>query len=148
MTRAALHHRGALGARVARVAAAAIIIMQTGAASVPAHRVVIDRWESGRVRRETSYRGEVLDGPSRGWYENGAPQFVYNYAGGVSEGRQRQWYPTGQIYTSFIHHEGHESGQQRMWNLDGTIRSNYVIKDGRRFGLLGALGCTGKDTIL
>jgi antitoxin component YwqK of YwqJK toxin-antitoxin module len=130
---------------VSRIAIAALLVMQTGAARVPLHHVVVERWENGRVRRETTYRGDALDGPSRGWYETGEPQFAYNYLGGVSEGIQRQWYTSGQIYTSFHHHEGHEIGQQQMWNPDGTIRSNYVIKDGRRFGLLGALGCTGKD---
>jgi antitoxin component YwqK of YwqJK toxin-antitoxin module len=131
-----------------RIVAAVLLATQTGAVRLPAHRVVVERWDNGRVRRETSYRGDAMDGPSRGWYPNGAPQFVYNYADGAGEGMQRQWYPSGQIYTWFNHHAGHELGQQRMWNADGTIRSNYVIKDGRRYGLLGALGCTGKDAIL
>src|SRR5439155_11394424 len=51
-------------------------------------------------------------------------------------------------WTSFHHHEGHELGQQQMWNPDGTIRSNYVIKDGRRYGLVGAMGCSGKRSSL
>ena len=128
-----------------RLGLVTLMATQTGAARLPEHRTVVDRWPNGRVRRETTFVGDVLDGPSRGWYETGAPQFVYEYRNGVSEGVQRQWYPSGQIYTSFNHRAGHETGRQRMWNPDGTIRSNYVIKDGRRFGLLGALGCTGKD---
>jgi len=126
-----------------RLVAAVLLATQTGAVRLPSHHVVVERWDNGRVRRETTYRGDVLDGPSRGWYRSGVPQFVYNYARGVGEGAQRQWYPTGQLYTWFNHRAGHEVGQQRMWNADGTIRSNYVIKDGRRYGLLGSLGCTG-----
>ena len=127
-----------------RLGIAVLMAMQTGASRLPEHRVVVDRWPNGTVRRETTYIGDVLDGPSRGWYENGAPQFDYAYRDGVSEGEQRQWYPSGQTYTLFHHRAGHEVGQQQMWNPDGTIRSNYVIKGGKRFGLIGALGCTGK----
>ena len=128
-----------------RFAAAVMLASEIGVPRLAPHRFVIERWENGGIKRETAYRGDVLDGPSRGWYENGAPRFVYAYRDGVSEGVQRQWYPSGQLYTSFNHRAGHEVGPQRMWNPDGSIRSNYFIKDGRRFGLLGALGCTGKD---
>jgi antitoxin component YwqK of YwqJK toxin-antitoxin module len=130
---------------VLRLGVASLMAVQTGAARLPEHRVVVDRWPSGAVRRETAYVGEVLDGRSRGWYENGAAKFEYNYRRGVSEGEQREWYPSGQLFTLFHHDAGHEVGQQQMWNGDGTIRSNYVIKDGKRFGLLGAMGCTGKE---
>ena len=128
-----------------RLGVGALMATQTGAARLPEHRMVVERWANGGIRRESTLIGDVLDGPSRGWYEGGAPQFVYFYRRGFSEGEQRQWYPSGQIYTSFNHRAGHEAGQQRMWNPDGTIRSNYVIRDGKRYGLIGALGCTGKD---
>jgi antitoxin component YwqK of YwqJK toxin-antitoxin module len=110
-----------------------------------AHHVAVERYANGQIKREASYRGARLDGVVRGWYENGARKFELRYRNDVSEGEQREWYPTGQIYTVFTHHGGHETGQQRMWNADGTIRSNYVIKNGKRFGLLGAMGCTGKE---
>ena len=114
------------------------------AARTPEVRIVVERYSNGHVRRESTFRGEVLDGPSRGWYESGAPMFAYAYRAGLSEGVQRQWYPTGQALTRFHYSAGHEQGQQQMWNADGTIRSNYVIKGGRRFGLIGSMGCTGK----
>lgn len=120
------------------------IALSAVAAARPETRIETERYPNGAIRRETSYRGNALDGPSRGWYETGAPMFVYNYHNGVSEGVQTQWYPSGKLFTLFHHHDGHELGRQQMWNADGTIRSNYVIKDGRRFGLLGAMGCTGK----
>ena len=63
---------------------------------------------------------------------------------GLGEGVQRQWYPDGRAFTEFEYRAGHEAGRQRMWNPDGTIRSNYVIRDGRRYGLIGAMGCTGR----
>jgi antitoxin component YwqK of YwqJK toxin-antitoxin module len=108
-------------------------------------RIVVERYANGQIKREATYRGEKLDGAVRGWYENGARKFELHYRNDLSEGEQREWYPTGQLYTAFTHQAGHETGQQRMWNADGTIRSNYVIKDGKRYGLLGAMGCTGKE---
>ena len=128
-----------------RLGVGALMATQTGAVRLPEHRTVAERWPNGQLRRESTYVGDVLDGPSRGYYASGARQFIYFYRRGFSEGEQRQWYPSGRIYTSFNHRAGHEVGQQRMWNPDGTIRSNYVIKDGKRFGLIGALGCTGTE---
>ena len=106
--------------------------------------VVVVRYPSGRVQSETRYRNGALDGTSRGWYENGAPRFVLHYANGLSDGEQRRWYPNGQPLTVLHHRAGHEVGWQRMWSRDGAIRSNYVIRGGKRYGLLGAMGCTGK----
>ena len=129
-----------------RWSVAALMVTQTGAARLPEHHTVVEYWPNGIRRRESTYLGNVLDGPSRGWYESGAPQFAYFYRSDLSEGEQRQWYASGKNYTWFNHRAGHEIGQQRMWNADGSIRSNYVIKDGKRFGLIGAVGCTGKET--
>jgi antitoxin component YwqK of YwqJK toxin-antitoxin module len=78
-----------------------------------------------------------------GWYESGAKMYAYHHRDGVRDGVQRQWYESGQLLSEFNYQDGHERGQQRMWNPDGTIRSNYVIRNGKRYGLLGAMGCTG-----
>jgi antitoxin component YwqK of YwqJK toxin-antitoxin module len=155
--------------RLLGLLALALGAIALSAASDPSMRVVVDRYPNGALERVASYRGNELDGAARGWYENGAPEyerryragreegrhrgwyetgapkFLYFYHDGVAEGDQRQWLRTGQALTLFHYRRGHEDGQQQMWNADGTIRSNYVIKDGRRFGLIGSMGCTGKD---
>ena len=154
-------------------ASAGVVALAMAALHVPATdaappNVVVERYASGQVKREASYRKGQLDGVVRGWFENGALEyertyragreegthrgwydtgarrFEYEYRAGVSEGEQRQWYPSGQPYTVFHHAQGHELGQQQMWNPDGSVRSNYVVRDGRRYGLLGAMGCTGR----
>lgn len=106
--------------------------------------VVVERYASGKIRRISEYQNGKLNGTVRGWYESGAPMLRYHYRNDISEGIQQQWYPSGQLYTSFHHHVGHEEGQQQMWNADGSIRSNYIIRNGRRYGLIGAMGCSGK----
>ncbi|HYV96737.1 MAG TPA: hypothetical protein VE967_04690 [Gemmatimonadaceae bacterium] len=154
-----------------RLGTYALLAAAVGALNVAlasGRETVVERYPSGAVMRVAEYRGNVLDGVVRGWYENGAIEysrsyrhgaesgdhfgwyengarkFSYHYASGVTEGVQRQWFPNGHLLTEFHHRAGHEAGQQRMWNADGSIRSNYVIADGRRYGLLGATGCTGR----
>lgn len=102
-------------------------------------------YENGQLKYERTYRNGREDGVHRGWYDDGSRMFEYHYAAGFSDGLQRQWYRSGQILARFHHRRGQEAGQQQLWNPDGTIRSNYVIRDGKRYGLLGAMGCTGKD---
>jgi antitoxin component YwqK of YwqJK toxin-antitoxin module len=147
---------------------AALVTAGPTARMAPHAEIAVERYANGQVRREATYRGGVLDGVVRGWYESGAREyertyrgglevgehrgwydsgalkFVYHFRNGMSDGEQRQWYPGGQPFALFHHALGHEVGQQQLWNADGTIRSNYVIRDGRRFGLLGAMGCTGR----
>jgi antitoxin component YwqK of YwqJK toxin-antitoxin module len=134
----------------ARRAGVALALVVVGGGFAPIARVrtstVVDRYENGQVRRDVQSQDGQLDGVVRGWYEDGSPMYVYHYRNGVTDGVQEQWFRSGQRYTLFNHHEGHEVGQQRMWNADGSIRSNYVIRDGKRFGLLGAMGCTGSGT--
>jgi hypothetical protein len=149
---------------------ALIVVTLVGSAALPWSddgEVVLERYASGAPMREVHYRDGQLDGVVRGWFENGAleyerryvdgrehgthrgwfadgsPRFVYHFARGASEGMQQQWYPSGQLFARFHYAAGHEQGQQQLWNPDGTIRSNYVIKDGKRYGLVGAVGCTG-----
>lgn len=105
------------------------------------------QYENGAREYERHYRNGRAEGVHRGWYRNGALALEYHYHNGLSEGSQRQWYPNGRPFASFTHHLGHEIGQQQLWNPDGTVRSNYVIRDGRRYGLLGAVGCTGRGKL-
>lgn len=110
--------------------------------------VRLDRYPDGRVHRAAEWRGSKLDGTTRGWYDDGAKMFDYRYRDGVAEGEQRQWYESGQPLTLFHDRAGHELGEQRMWNADGSVRSSYVVRDGRRYGLIGAMGCTGRDSTI
>ena len=135
--------------RVSLTLAALAALGTVGAASAKSARDgalthQVERYEDGRVRRDAEMRNGQLDGTVRGWYENGRLAFEYSYRRGLSEGVQQQWLPSGVLLSRFNHVAGHEVGQQQMWNADGTIRSNYVIRDGKRYGLIGAMGCTGK----
>lgn len=131
--------------------------------------VIREHYASGRVRREAPMRNGQLDGAVRGWFENGqlqyrrtyrdgkeigthegwhengARRFEYAYADGLMNGIAREWTDDGRLVSEFRFVNGQESGQQRMWNRDGSVRSNYVVRDGRRYGLLGAMGCSGRS---
>ena len=84
-------------------------------------------------------------GVHEGWWPGGRPVFRYEYRNGVLHGRSLEWFEDGTMHRRFQYVEGHEEGLQQMWYADGTLRASYVVRDGRRFGLLGAKGCTGED---
>jgi protein SCO1 len=133
------------------------------------HDIVREQYENGALRREAPMRNGKLHGTVLGWFENGQPQyrrtyyegkevgthegwhangerrFEYAYADGLMNGVAREWSEDGRLVSEFHFVDGQESGQQQMWNADGSIRSNYVVRDGRRYGLLGALGCSGRQ---
>jgi protein SCO1 len=122
----------------------ALPLVALGATQLTSHtRVEVERYANGQIKRRAEFRGDKLEGIAEGFYDSGARMYVYHHKAGVREGVQQQWLETGQLLAEFNYVDGHESGQQRMWNDDGTIRSNYVIKEGKRYGLVGAMGCTG-----
>jgi hypothetical protein len=112
----------------------------------PYDGVVRAFYESGAPREERRYRGGVEAGTHRGWWENGRERFVASYRNGVLDGAVREWTEGGQLYHLAHFADGHERGTQRMWNPDGSLRANYVVEGGRRYGFIGAVGCTGGDS--
>jgi antitoxin component YwqK of YwqJK toxin-antitoxin module len=108
-------------------------------------RVTVDRYVTGQLSRRAEYRNGKLDGVTRGWYQDGTVMYEYHYRQGLGEGLQQQWSRDGTLLLRLNQQHGHEVGLQQMWNSDGSVRSSYVIKDGKRYGLLGARGCTGRN---
>ena len=101
----------------------------------------------GRVAEERSYMGGLAHGLHRGWWDGSLRRFEYRYEHGFLEGQALEWDTGGRMYRSATYHRGHEEGPQKMWNADGTLRANYVVRSGRRFGFIGATGCTGGDSL-
>jgi antitoxin component YwqK of YwqJK toxin-antitoxin module len=141
-----------VGRAIATVAAVCLVTTLLGfvMADAPSpsdlrpHATVTKRFANGQVRRVAEYHDGLLDGVTRGWYENGSPMYEYTYRDGVYEGRSIQWFANGQKFIEQTFSKGHEAGLQRMWNEDGTLRANYVARDGKHYGLIGSTGCTGK----
>lgn len=115
--------------------------------SAPVPRTVRGWFENGALAYERRYVDGREEGVHVGWYDDGKRRFEYHYHNGLMEGVARGWFRTGELLSEFNFHEGQERGQQRMWNADGTIRSNYVIRNGKRYGLIGAMGCTGRGKL-
>jgi antitoxin component YwqK of YwqJK toxin-antitoxin module len=130
---------------------------------------LVEREPDGRIRGRTPYLRGVREGVAAGWYPNGARAYLRAYRGGREhglatawwedgrprlterfvagrlEGEVREWFANGRVYRVFHYRHGQEQGEQRMWYADGTPRAAYVVRDGRRYGLLGAKGCTGEQ---
>ena len=125
--------------------AAGLIFAASAGWVLEAPRVATERYANGQISRRAEYRSGNLDGVTRGWYPNGALMYEYHYRHGLGEGVQQQWNRDGTLLLRLHQHRGHEVGLQQMWNADGSVRSSYVIKAGKRYGLLGARGCTGRN---
>jgi hypothetical protein len=109
----------------------------------PLTGTVVVRASTGRVTEERGYREGMRDGEQRAWWDDGSPRSVSHYAAGLMDGETREWDAQGHPFRLTHYRAGRESGEQKLWNGDGTLRANYVVVDGRRFGRLGATGCTG-----
>jgi antitoxin component YwqK of YwqJK toxin-antitoxin module len=78
-------------------------------------------------------------------WSNGSVHLIEHIRDGVVEGTLREWLPDGTLYREQNYLHGHEEGRQRMWYGNGKLRANYVVRSGRRYGLMGAKGCTGHE---
>lgn len=108
------------------------------------HGSSVSWYGNGQMNELRVYVDGRKEGQHMGWYADGTLHFDYDFRLGLHEGNALEWYPSGILYRDFNYAAGQESGPQRMWNVDGSLRANYVVRDGRRFGLIGAKGCTGE----
>lgn len=104
------------------------------------------RYADGRLMWERQYVGGREEGTHRGWWPNGARKFVYTYHDGVLEGTAFEWYADGRPFRVATYRRGHEEGPQRMWDSAGLLRASYDVREGRRYGSIGAMGCTPGDS--
>ena len=108
---------------------------------------VVRTWyENGVQRDERGYENGLEQGAHIGWWENGKPRLESGYSAGRREGRMLERGPSGQLFHLGTYVHGKEQGRQMMWNPDGSLRANYIVRDNRRYGFMGAVGCTGGDS--
>ncbi|NQV71673.1 toxin-antitoxin system YwqK family antitoxin [bacterium] len=93
-------------------------------------------WIEGKREGETIF-----------WWPNGQLKSRSTYSADLLSGSHSEWLSDGTLLRQFSYVEGKEEGPQKMWYEDGSIRANYVVKDGRRFGSIGAKGCTLQDEV-
>jgi len=103
-------------------------------------------YDNGVQRDERAYRHGLENGKHLGWWENGKRRLESTYSEGKREGRMIEWDASGKIFHIGHYHDGKEEGLQMMWNPDGSIRANYILRENRRYGFMGAVGCTGGDS--
>lgn len=145
-----------------------VLALLASRGSVPASAERMDRWETGEVKARTPLSDGRADGVARAWYRDGRPmwnrafragrerglhegwwpkgskKFSFIYDNGVLEGVAYEWYEDGRLFREATYRHGQEEGPQRMWDADGALRASYEVRDGRRYGSIGAMGCTPK----
>lgn len=108
------------------------------------HGVAEGWYPDGRLAWRGGFRAGREEGVHRAWWADGRPRLVERFRAGRLEGTVREWFPSGRRYREVHYRAGQEAGRQRMWYADGTLRASYVVRHGRRYGLMGAKGCTGE----
>lgn len=136
---------------------------------IPLTGRIVEHHPDGAVRSSTPYLRGRRDGVAEGWYADGRPAYRRAFREGREEGEHRTWWPDGRArlverfrrgrlegtvrewfadgtpYRVARYRAGLEDGPQRMWFPDGTLRASYEVRDGRRYGIMGAKGCTGEN---
>ena len=90
------------------------------------------------------YHAGREDGVHTGWWPDGTRKFRLAYVDGLLEGASHEWYIDGKPFRDSNYHRGQETGLQRMYDADGAVRASYEVRGGRRYGSIGAVGCTPK----
>ena len=148
------------------VVLAATVLSTSG--SAPRRTTQVTYWPTGQVQSRTPQVDGRADGWARAWYADGQPMWVRGYTAGretgvhtgwwpdgtrkfrlayvdgLLEGASHEWYVDGSPFRDSNYHRGQETGLQRMYDADGAVRASYEVRGGRRYGSIGAVGCTPK----
>lgn len=97
---------------------------------------VIERWPSGRVKREYfTIEDGLMEGVERIFYEDGLPHIVCHRRQGKLEGEYVSYWPAGAIYIK-AHYKNDELEGLYEEFLESTIKKRSVVfQDGKKHGI-------------
>jgi antitoxin component YwqK of YwqJK toxin-antitoxin module len=75
--------------------------------------------KDGQLRTEKNYKDGILDGLSRGLYDNGKIYKELNYKDGKRDGLSRMWHPNGKLGQEQNYKNGERDGVIRSWTVNG-----------------------------
>ena len=131
---------------------------------LPFTGMLIERYESGKLKKQTHYEAGLLEGLSEGWFENGQKESERYYEAGEKEGVHKGWWPNGNARFEYAFSEGnyhglfkewYESGERLHvfeynrgkevraigWRLNGRTYINFAVHNGRKYGLTNSRLC-------
>ena len=92
-------------------------------------------YNSGRLLKEFTMKGQYLDGLFRVWYENGVPKEEYTYIDCIKNGLYRKWHENGQLKEEYTFKNDKIEGLYSEWYENGQLRKEYTIINHIKNGL-------------
>jgi len=91
-------------------------------------------YENGKVKDQSFYVDDEIDGVSTGWYESGQKLDETNTKNGLNHGKWTSWYEDGQKCNESTYINGSREGKWTHWMIDGQIDSEDFFKDDKLEG--------------
>lgn len=93
-------------------------------------KIYEDRYWTGQLERQMSYRNEKLEGPSRFWHVDGQIWRQMFYKNGGREGECKIWHANGQLYEQKFYQNDRQEGKSKVWHVDGKLMEQEYYRDG------------------
>ncbi len=130
----------------------------------PMEGIVVERYASRQIRRQSHYKNGLLDGKVSSWYQggqkesmrfykegekeglhvgwwpNGNIRFEYQFANGLYNGSFKEWYENGKMLHLFEYDHGNEVSAIG-WRDNGKTYINFIVRNGKKYGLTNSRLC-------
>lgn len=82
-----------------------------------------------------NYENGVLNGVSKGYYENGNLKYEQNYKNGILDGKMKLYYENGKIEVDGNYKNGKAEGVWKSYYEDGKLKGEGKFGNGNREGV-------------
>ena len=103
--------------------------------SEPFSGFLVEHYDKGAKKIEIVIRRGVVDGLSRGWFENGQLEVEEHFVHGISDGRRTRWHANGQRRSTGLIVQGKFSGLYEEWHPNGRKAIEITFRNGKPDGL-------------
>ena len=95
----------------------------------------VTKWyDTGELKFQCQYKGELEDGNMFGWYRNNKKWKSIEYKDGSKHGKSEEFFPNGNCKLRSIYVDGKLDGQYKEWFKNNQIRSKGKMIDGEMSG--------------
>ena len=96
--------------------------------------ILIEYYQSGVVKKETSFRDGLVNGVVTSWHENEQKSVEESYVDGRLHGQSVSWHENGQKIKQVFYMEDLQSGPYSYWTKDGQKFDEGTYRNGKLDG--------------
>ncbi len=93
-----------------------------------------ERWDDGAIKSELRYEGELLNGVSKWYFQNGNLQVQANYVDNKLEGKLTRWHEDGIVSEECWYKSGVRDSLRRSYSAKGVLVSEEHYTHGELNG--------------